>query len=518
MGASQEKRRRQETANDGGFGKVSRAQEEAAKAKKTRRNTIIVIVVVLVCLAAALFINSGYLRRKGTAMTIGDSKISVSDYNYFFNNTYYDYRSTISTYYPDYADSLLPKTTEPLSSQQYSETMTWQDYFEMLTLDKMVPYYTAYEAAKSAGYQLSDAGRSNIEAQVESLKSAAAQTSFANIDDYLTAYYGRGMNTDVFKKCAEIVLTASEYSESYKNSLTYTADQIAEKKADGSYDQYSFRRFTVSSDDVDESEFNGDTDAYNAAVTAASAVAKQTAEAISKDIKSEDDFITAALDYDSDSYSKEESTLSSVLASELTGTYADWVKDGARKAGDTAVIEGDNGYDVLYFIEHSANDYNTVDVRVIGISPETVDSSSYSNDDAYQQAVGEALKAADEKAKTLYEEWKNGDATEESFIELANTSSNLSLEDGLADHIHKGELDAEMEEWCFSADRKPGDTIVITSESSNFSYILWYVGQNDVYCDYLAESDLRSADYSTWYNSLTEGVEPQKTWLFRLAK
>ena len=248
MGASQEKRRRQEIAKDGGFGKVSRAQEEAAKAKKTRRNTIIVIVVVLVCLAAALFVNSGYLSRNGTAMTIGDSKISVADYNYFFNNTYYEYRSTITTYYPDYEDTLLTKTSEPLSSQQYSDTMTWQDYFENLTLDKMVPYYTAYEAAKAAGYQLSDSAKSNIEAQVEAIRSAASQSSFSNIDDYLTAYYGRGMTVDVFRKCAGIVLTASEYSESYKNSLTYTADQIADKKADGSYDQYSFRRFTVISD------------------------------------------------------------------------------------------------------------------------------------------------------------------------------------------------------------------------------------------------------------------------------
>ncbi|MBO4831571.1 MAG: hypothetical protein J5569_03745 [Oscillospiraceae bacterium] len=518
MGASQEKRRRQEAAKDGGFGKVTRAQEEAAKAKKTRRNTIIVIVVVLVCLAAALFVNSGYLRRNGTALRIGDSKISVADYNYFFNNTYYDYRSDITTYYPDYADTLLPKTTEPLSSQKYSDDMTWQDYFENLTLNKMVPYYTAYEAAKAAGYQLSESGKSNIEAQIEAIRSAASQSTFANIDDYLTAYYGRGMTADVFRKCAGIVLTASEYSESYKNSLTYTADQIADKKADGSYDQYSFRRFTVISDTINEENFTGDADAYNAAVSAVNAIAKQEAEAICKDIKSEEDFIAAASEYDSTTYGAEDSTFVSVLSSDLTGTYADWVRDGARKAGDTAVIEGDNGYDVLYFLEHSANDYNTIDVRVIGITPDSVDSSKYDDDEEYHKAVDEALKAAEEKATALYEEWKSGDATEESFIEYANTESVLSLDDGLAEYIHKGELDAAMEEWCFSADRKPGDTTVIASESSNCVYILWYVGENDVYSDYLAETDLRSADYSTWYSGLTEGVEPQKAWLFRLTK
>ena len=518
MGASQEKRRRQESVKDGGFGKVSRASEEAAKAKKTRRNTIIVIVVVLVCLVAALFVNSKYLRRNGTALTIGDSKISVADYNYYFNNTYYDYRSTITSYYPDYADSLLPKTTEPLSSQKYSDDMTWQDFFEGLTMDKMVPYYTAYEAARAAGYQMSEAGKSNIDAQVEAIRNAAAQSSFANLDDYLTAYYGRGMNVETFRKCAEVVLTASEFSENYKNSLTYTADQIAEKKADGSYDQYSFRYFTVGPDDIDEASFNGDTDAYNAAVTAAKAVAKTTAEAIKEKIKSEDDFIAAAADYDSESYGSDKDTYYSILGSSVAGTYADWLKDGARKAGDTAVIEGTDGYDVLYFVEHGTNDYNTVDVRVIGVTPETVNNSDYDDDAEYQKAVSEALKAAEAEAKALYEEWKSGDASEESFIEYANTKSMLSLQDGLADHIHKGELDAEIEEWCFSGDRKAGDTTVITSESANCSYILWYVGENDVYSDYLAENDLRTADYNSWYTGLTEGVEPHKTWLFRLAK
>ena len=173
---------------------------------------------------------------------------------------------------------------------------------------------------------------------------------------------------------------------------------------------------------------------------------------------------------------------------------------------------------MLYFVEHGTNDYNTVDVRVIGVTPETVNNSDYDDDAEYQKAVSEALKAAEAEAKALYEEWKSGDASEESFIEYANTKSMLSLQDGLADHIHKGELDAEIEEWCFSGDRKAGDTTVITSESANCSYILWYVGENDVYSDYLAENDLRTADYNTWYTGLTEGVEPHKTWLFRLAK
>ena len=49
MGASQEKRKRQQLKGTESFA-VKKSDEDALKAKKTRRNTIIVIVVVLVCL------------------------------------------------------------------------------------------------------------------------------------------------------------------------------------------------------------------------------------------------------------------------------------------------------------------------------------------------------------------------------------------------------------------------------------------------------------------------------------
>jgi len=516
MGASQEKRKRQQTKGADTFA-VKKADEDALKAKKTRRNTIIVIVVVLVCLAAALFVNSKYLRRSGTALTIGDSKVSVAEYNYFFNNTYYDYRSTITQYYGDYADSMLPSTNEPLSSQKYSDTMTWSDYIETLTMSRIVPYYQAYEAAKAAGYELSEEGRANIDGQVTTITEAAGQSSFGNVDDYLAAYYGRGMNIDTFKKCSEIALVAGEYGDHYRNSLTYTPEQVAEKKADtgDGYEQFRYRAFLVTSETVNEDDFE-DSDAYEAAQTAAAAAAKVQAEAYSSDIKSEEEFIAAAADYNSDRYGDGSATLYSMLGSELTDLFKGWLTDSARKPGDVGVIEDTTGAYVIYFIERDANDYKTVDLRVIALRADDLNADDFDSTEEYDKAVDEALRVAKEKAELLYKSWQEQGGGEELFASLANENSALGLDGGYIDHISS--LFEEGSEWCFSPERKAGDSAVLTSEADNCAYVFLYVGEDQTYSDYLAETDLRTADYNTWYSSLTEGIEPQKTWLFRLAK
>ena len=275
--------------------------------------------------------------------------------------------------------------------------------------------------------------------------------------------------------------------------------------------------FLVSSEKVDEADFE-DADAYAAALDAAAAAAKVQAQAYCSDIKSEDDFNKAAADYDSEVYGDESSTFYSYLGSELSSTFKDWLTDSARKPGDVTAIEDTAGTYVVYFKEHDANDYNTVDLRAIAIRADSVNSGDYDSTEDYEKAVAEALAAAEEKANALYKAWQDEGASEELFIKYANENSSLSAEDGYLGHLAKESMFEEAKEWAFSPDRKTGDTVVLTSETENASFIFWFAGEDQAYSDYLAESDLRTADYNSWYSGLTKDVEPQKTWLFRLAK
>jgi len=331
------------------------------------------------------------------------------------------------------------------------------------------------------------------------------------------------MNVDTFRKCAEVMSIATEYDAYYRDSLEYTDEQIADKlaSADGGYDQFVYRYFYVAAEQIEETQYEGDEAGLEAAQAAALAEAKKVADKYRAGIKSEDDFIAAAKDYDPDMLSEQDSTKYSYRGSQLSEMFKEWIMQSSRTAGDTAVLEGASGYYVVYFISRDANDYNTVDIRAISIAPETVNQADYEDDEeGYNKAVEAALDAAEDKAEKLYDEWKAEGGTEELFIQYANEHSAdaAAAEGGLFENIYKNALSEELNDWCFAAARKAGDSTVIRSDMDNGCFLLWYVGESDVYRDYLAETDLRNADYQQWYTELTENSEVDYKLLFRLTK
>ncbi|MEI3330857.1 MAG: hypothetical protein V8R27_04485 [Oscillospiraceae bacterium] len=98
-----------------------------------------------------------------------------------------------------------------------------------------------------------------------------------------------------------------------------------------------------------------------------------------------------------------------VVSGVYDGTTGNWLFDGARKSGDTAVLEVGSSYYVALFHSCGRKEYNTVDVRHILIQPE---SGTLSTDDEGYDAEQEELKAAARtKAEEILAEWKAGDAT-----------------------------------------------------------------------------------------------------------
>lgn len=150
-----------------------------------------------------------------------------------------------------------------------------------------------------------------------------------------------------------------------------------------------------------------------------------------------------------------------------------------------------------YGIEKS--DLPDVNVRHILIEPEADEDGNVSD---------EAWAAAEQKAQEVLEEWQSGDATEESFGELAATYSSdggSSTNGGLYEDVHPGQMVTEFNDWCFDASRKPGDTGIV--KTSYGYHVMYFVGQSEeTYREYLIENDLRSESYSSWYNTLLEGV------------
>ena len=119
----------------------------------------------------------------------------------------------------------------------------------------------------------------------------------------------------------------------------------------------------------------------------------------------------------------------------------------------------------------------------------------------------EEKAAAKTAAEEILAEWEAGDATEESFAELANAKSDDGdgTTGGLYENISPDSnyVDA-FKDWALD-DHQPGDTGII--ETQYGYHVMYYVGQTDyTYRDYQIETQLRDEDVTAWYTETVDAV------------
>lgn len=129
----------------------------------------------------------------------------------------------------------------------------------------------------------------------------------------------------------------------------------------------------------------------------------------------------------------------------------------------------------------------TINVRHILISPEggTTDESGQTTYSDEEWAAAEA------KAQEILETWKAGDATEESFSELAkeySTDPGSNTLGGLYEDVAPGDMVEEFNDWCFEAGRAVGDTGIV---KTSFGYhVMYFVSASeDLYWEAKAKTE-----------------------------
>ena len=522
MSASQNRRKRNQASK---YRDTRTASEQ--KAQRTfRRRVIVVICVVVVVFGAALIINSGFMRREATAMTVGDVKVAPADFNYYYYSAFYDYEMYVYQNASQYASSLLPNTQQSLKSQVFDQStgQTWDDYIRQTAQQNMQTLFTTYQEALKENFTMSDDDRQQMESDIASAKTAAEQSGYNTFKKYLAARYGPGVNEAVYDKAMEISYTNAAFIKSIQNSYTYTPDDLAsyyEANKD-SLDMFTFRYFLVQPESIDTSTMTDDqaTDATNAAIETAYTQAQQLTSQITDDAS----FISTARAYDPTTYADDSSTLHSVQGSTLGSAYASWLQDSSRKDGDvTAVQATSSGSYVVMFISRDENEYNMVSMRQLLVAPETVDADDYITDQYtdgsqnpdYQTAVTQADSDAEQKANLLYQQWQSEGGTEDQLVALMSGNSADTTTGGLYEDIYKGEMVSAVNDWLFDPSRKAGDSGIVKSDDGY--HILYFVSTEDqTYHDYLAQQGKSNADYNDWESALSVPTI-QTHWAYRFA-
>lgn len=441
--------------------KVQKRKEEKEKEKKEERisTTVgIVFLVALVCLVASFPIRT-YLATHETYVVINGEEVNKVEFDYVYNTS----KNNYITQYGSYLSYFGLDTSKDLSTQMYSETLTWKDYFEQNAVESLKQNKALMEEAKAAGFTYDTTDEYNT--FKETIKTSAAAAGVSD-KEYVRSIYGSYATMGRIEEYVKNDMVMNAYYQKLQEDNAPSDDEIQsyyeENKA--TYDSVDYRLTTIEADlptepteladPVEETaaDTTGSTDG-TAATDSTQDTAYQPSDAeIAKameDAKVLADDAEQTVAKDGEAHENEKKSSVNYLIS-------DWLFDDARKAGDTTVITNDNShcYYVVAFEKRYLDETPSADVRVI-------------------------IPTEDKTGEEILEEWKNGAATEDSFAELCKkyTQDTSAVENGgLFEQVTKTGMTEELSNWIFDSSRQAGDTVAITVSDS--TYVLYYIGQD----------------------------------------
>ena len=441
--------------------KVQKRKEEKEKEKKEERisTTVgIVFLVALVCLVASFPIRT-YLATHETYVVINGEEVNKVEFDYVYNTS----KNNYITQYGSYLSYFGLDTSKDLSTQMYSETLTWKDYFEQNAVESLKQNKALMAEAKAAGFTYDTTDEYNT--FKETIKTSAAAAGVSD-KEYVRSIYGSYATMGRIEEYVKNDMVMNAYYQKLQEDNAPSDDEIQsyyeENKA--TYDSVDYRLTTIEADlptepteladPVEETaaDTTGTTDG-TAATDSTQDTAYQPSDAeIAKameDAKVLADDAEQTVAKDGEAHENEKKSSVNYLIS-------DWLFDDARKAGDTTVITNDNShcYYVVAFEKRYLDETPSADVRVI-------------------------IPTEDKTGEEILEEWKNGAATEDSFAELCKkyTQDTSAVENGgLFEQVTKTGMTEELSNWIFDSSRQAGDTVAITV--SDTTYVLYYIGQD----------------------------------------
>ena len=445
--------------------KYDRKMEARRKAAEKEKREKLTLRIVGFALLAALVGTSAYFGVTRfvdvhTATTepyvsIGDHQLTQLEYEYYYNTSVSNYISSYS-YFLSYMGL---DTEKPLDEQQYSETMTWKDYFEQTTCEQLRQEYALIDDAKANGFEYDTTEDYNnyLTTAKETAKNAnqtLAQYFKASFGDYATvsnvkpfmeqSYYARAYYDKLLEDHTPDDATVATYYEAHKADY----DKV-------SYYSFAFDPSVYASDTAlpDATEVTGSDENTPGSTTEAA------------------DTTTDANSSSEDADSTTEATSSTEDANSTTET------NNSTEDTDSTTETADNTTDAT-------------------------DNTTATNEESPAYIL----------ANEMLERLKDGEDFETLCAEFAtdDTKSNYESTDSeysLTENVTCSSANADFSAWLSDESRKEGDMTVIQSESTGVCYVLKFVSRTyDDTCLDSISSTLSSDEVGTYIDALLENA------------
>lgn len=534
MSASSKKKLRKENA---AAQLTEKQQKERAEAKKLKTISVVFVAVMLVVAltAASIMIvravnNSGIIDRNTIAATTGNHQLNSVQMNYYFtdyvNKMYSQWQNTYGDSTSIYLEYMGLNPNKALDKQVYDEETgeTWADFFLKEAMEVAKSDYALYDKAVAENFTLSEEEQKYLDSYIQQMSLYAAYAGYSDNDKYLSSIYGYGSDVESYTHYTKVSSIASAYYAKHSESLTYDDAAIREYEKDKyiNYTSFDFARYYVSTNEYIQggtTNESGGKDYTEAEKQAAIKAAEEVANSLvtSKNVV-ELDAAIAALEINKDKKNVASTKSTDLLYPQIPLAIQEWLADEKRVENDIAVIPNEStskdeagnetktiiGYYVVVFQGRNENLRHLANVRHLLVEFQGGTTNSSGNK-TYSDKEKETAKA---EAERLLNVWKEGAATQDTFIALVKEySDDTSAESGgLFEDIHPASGYVEnFLNWSIDKERKAGDTGIIESE---FGYhVMYYVGDDELtYRDYMISEDMRAEDMQEWYDGILEGA------------
>ena len=475
-----------------------KAESKVSDSKSVILTSVICAVVLIAVIVWAILTKSANSLGNKVAMTVGDIEVSGVELKF-------EYKDAILEFQNEYGENVSLfgiDFNSDLDEQTFSEDMSWKDYFMDTAINTLTERYLVVNAANDAGYELPQEDIDTVDSELKALK---AQLSSFGIDysSYLNSVYGKELSVKLFRDFSVANTLAYNYLQQVRESFNIDDAQINEY-------------YSSNKDSVDTVDFRFHHFAYTVPAEATEgdesykADAKAKADIVLSAVTDEHSFDMVVKAQLTDTEAVELNTLSeNVLKANLLPDLATWLFDSARVAGDKTVIEGNNGYFVLYFCERELADYETVNVRHILFATPAVEHNHEEGEEHNDAEIAEEQAKADAevyaKAEAVLNEWLAGDKTEESFAALAEKNSEDGATGGLYTQVTKGYMVEEFDSWIFDESRVAGDYEIIKTDYGY--HIMYFVGKDEIAWKLSAKTAIENEKYSEYMEELKSKYE-----------
>ena len=473
--------------------KMQKRAEEKRKEKRAKDIWTGVGVVILLALAGLVlsFPICTYLSLHQSYVNIGGEDVTKVEFDYCYHTVLNNYVSQ----YSQYLSWMGLDVNQDLSTQLYSSTRSWKDYFEEMTVEALRRNKALKADAKAKGFT------KDVTKEYENLMEqhkASAQEAGISLNKYLQRNFGSYATAGRIKPFLEEALYVNAYYEKLCDDMTPTAEEVQAKYSESPKDydmvDYRIKQFdaqlptapTELADPASETESDeGEETAYvpsEAEVNKAMSDARELANAAQTSVKTEGEQVTGT------SYAS------------TNDAIRDWLFEDGRKDGDVTVIDDKNANKVycVAFEKRYRDETPTADVRILVADDE-------------------------EQAKEIYNDWNAGGATDECFKDLCNGKylKNSAAEDGLLEGISKDEdLYEELLDWIFADGRATGNCEIVNVPDVT-SFVVYYLGQSDPKWYHTIKDTLQSTAVTEYVDNLKENCQvsdPRKNLYYLVAE